>query len=135
VALLEAQNVRKLIAEKSGTPAAGNHMLRVMRALMRHAVEEGWRKDDPTRDVRRLKEAGAGIHTWTEEEIAAYEARWPTGSRQRLAMALLLYTGQRRSDVVRMGRQNVRSGAIDVKQIKTGARLTIPLHPDLAAEL
>ena len=35
------------------------------------------------------------LHTWTEEEIAAFEARWHERSKQRLAVALLLYTGQR----------------------------------------
>ena len=41
---------------------------------------------------------------WTDAEIAEYEARHPIGSKARLALALLLYTGQRRSDVVTMGR-------------------------------
>jgi hypothetical protein len=59
--------------------------------------------------------------------------------RQR---ALLLYTGQRRGDVVGMGRQHVRRHIgedgiaremISVRQEKTGAALDIPLHPDLAA--
>src|SRR3712207_8216643 len=51
-----------------------------------------------------------GLPSWSDEEIAAYEARWPLGTKQRLALALLLYTGQRRSDVVRMGRQHLRDG-------------------------
>ncbi|WP_369413586.1 tyrosine-type recombinase/integrase [Caldovatus aquaticus] len=61
--------------------------------------------------------------------------RWPSGTRQRLALALLLYTGQRRSDVVRTGRQHLRGEALEVRQVKTGRRLTIPIHPALAAEL
>jgi integrase len=50
-------------------------------------------------------------------------------------MALLLYTGQRRSDVVSMGRQHIRDGRIPVRQVKTGKRLSIPIHPTLAAIL
>ena len=46
---------------------------------------------------------------------------------------MLLYTGQRRSDVIRMGPQHVRGGALHVKQEKTGVELAIPVHPDLAA--
>ena len=57
----------------------------------------------------------------------------PIGSRARLALALLLYTAQRRSDVVRMGRQHVRDGVVHVRQLKTGAALAIPLHPALVA--
>ncbi|MGH6725474.1 MAG: tyrosine-type recombinase/integrase [Pseudolabrys sp.] len=45
----------------------------------------------------------------------------------------MLYTGQRRSDVVRMGRQHVQDGKIHVRQDKTGARLKIPLHATLAS--
>jgi hypothetical protein len=44
----------------------------------------------------------------------------PTRSRARLALALLLYTGQRRGDVIRMEAQQVRGGIIYVKQEKTG---------------
>lgn len=48
---------------------------------------------------------------------------------------MLLYTGQRRSDVVRMGRQHLVPGGIEVRQVKTEKRLVIPLHPTLQAEL
>jgi integrase len=76
-----------------------------------------------------------GFRTWTEEDIAAFEARHPAGTRARLALALLLYTAQRRSDVVRLGRQHVRDGVIEVRQQKTSVALVIPLHPALAAIL
>jgi integrase len=53
------------------------------------------------------------------------------GTRPRLALALLLYTAQRRSDVVRMGRQHLRGNRVEVRQAKTGATLLIPMHPEL----
>lgn len=53
-------------------------------------------------------------------------------SRPCFAFALLLYTGQRRSDIVRMGSQHLRDGVIEIRQVKTGAELFIPLHTDLA---
>ena len=135
VAMIQSNHVRRMLDAKAETPAAANHLLRTLRALMKHAVQEGIRPDDPTQGVDRLKEVGEGAETWTEEDIAAFEAHWPPGSRPRLALALLLYTGQRRSDVVRMGRQHVRDGVIEVRQVKTGARLLIPLHHDLAAAI
>ena len=64
-----------------------------------------------------------------------FETRHPIGSRARLAFALLLFTAQRRGDVVRMGRQHVRNGAISVRQQKTGAALEIPIHQDLQTVL
>jgi integrase len=128
---LESTHIRRLIAAKTETPAAANNLLRMIRILTRFAVEEGWRLDDPALAVRRVRSRSAGFHTWTEEEIAAFEARWPLGTRERLAFALLLFTGQRRSDVIRMGRQHVRGTTIDVVQGKTGTHLALPLHPAL----
>jgi len=75
------------------------------------------------------------IRCWADEEIAAYESFHPIGTPARLAFALALYTAQRASDLVRMGRQHIRNGAIDVRQQKTGAVLSIPIHPALAVIL
>lgn len=131
--LMHTAAIRSIVNGRAATPSAANHTLRSLRALMRHAIEIGWRTDDPTQGVRRLKERAQGVPTWTEEDIATFEAHWPPGSKPRLALALLLYTGQRRSDVVRTGRQHVRGRAIQVRQVKTGTTLLIPLHPDLTA--
>ena len=69
---------------------------------------------------------GDGFHTWTEEQISRFEAVHSIGSRERLAFALGLYTGQRRGDVVRMGRQHIRNGLLHVTQEKTGKVLALP---------
>jgi integrase len=100
---------------------------------MRHAVDLGLRKDDPTRDVKAIRVKTRGFHSWTEAEIEQFETRHPIGSRARLAFALLLYTGQRRSDVVCMGRQHTRGGVLEVRQQKTGIELSIPVHSNLQA--
>src|SRR5262249_19249445 len=76
-----------------------------------------------------------GFPTWSEDEIAQFEERHPVGTKGRLAMALLLYTAQRRSDVVTMGWQHVVGDAIKIKQQKTGTVLAIPIHPELKAIL
>jgi len=79
--------------------------------------------DDPTAGVRAPKFRSAGFYTWSEEDIAAFEARHPIGSQARLA------------DVIHMGRQHVRGGLIHIRQRKTGTTLAIPAHPDLRAAL
>src|SRR5215472_11780167 len=108
---------------------AANDLLKKIRALIKFAVESGVRTDDPTLRIRTFPEGA--IHTWTEDEIAQFEARWPKGTRERTAFALFLYTGQRRSDVVRMAWTDLAGDSIKVVQLKTGARLTIRLHPEL----
>jgi integrase len=76
-----------------------------------------------------------GYATLSEHHIAAFERQHAIGSRARLALALLLYTGQRRSDVVRLGRQHVRNGVLFVRQQKTGTTSAIPVHPVLQTVL
>jgi integrase len=133
VALLTRQHINAMLAQRVTTPAAANHWLGLVKGLMAFAVEEGLRKDNPAAGIRNIKNRSDGFHTWTEGEISAFEARHPIGSTARLAFALLMYTAQRRSDVVRMGKQHVRDGVVHVRQQKTGAMLAIPLHPALAA--
>ncbi len=131
---LRREHVVALMAAKAEKPESANLLRKVLRAMMRHAVETGMRPDDPTRDVKTIPTQGDGSHSWTDAEVAQFEARHPIGTKARLALALLLYTGQRRSDVVTMGKQHIdKNGAIRVRQIKTGAALTIPIHPALQA--
>ena len=119
---------------KDGASAA-NTMLKVLRLLVRHALDLEWITADPTLKIKKLKEGTH--HTWTDDQIATFEARWPVGSRERLAFSLALYTGQRRADVAAMTWADVdrAGGTIRVVQEKTGTKLTIPIHPTLRALL
>jgi integrase len=131
IALLQRAHIDRMVAARASTPSAALNFLKAMRALMAHCVANYLRDDDPTRGVKSAKIKTEGHATWGEHHIAAFEARHPIGSRARLALGLLLYTGQRRSDVVRLGRQHVRNGVITVRQQKTGVTLAIPVHPIL----
>ena len=135
IALLQRAHIDRIVAAKAATPSAARNLLRDLRALMAHCIANHIRNDDPTQGVKHAKIRTAGYATWSEEHIALFEARHPVGSRARLALALLLYTGQRRGDVVRLGRQHVRNGVIAVRQQKTDATLAIPVHSELQAVL
>jgi integrase len=135
IATLGKTHVERMVNAKAATPGAALNFLGALRALMRHAITVGLRADDPTVGIRGPKFKSAGFYTWTEADIAAFEAKHPVGTRARLALALLLYTAQRRADVVKMGRQHVRDGLIHVRQSKTGTTLAIPLHPELCRVL
>jgi integrase len=102
---------------------------------MQHAISIGLREDDPTVGVKALKVKSDGFHSWTEGEISQFVNTHRVGSRERLAFDLLLYTGQRRSDVVRMGPQHIQDGAIEVRQEKTGTIVRVPIHPELQRSL
>src|SRR5262249_46141740 len=76
-----------------------------------------------------------GFAVWTEEDVAAYEARWPLGTRQRVWLAVLLYTGLRRGDAVRLGRQHLRENVATLRTEKTDTDVHIPLLPPLVEAL
>jgi integrase len=124
------EHVDILIGKMASTPGAGIVLLKRLRTLVRYAMALGWIDRDPTAGAKayRSKE----IHTWTEGEISIFERRWIKGSRERLAFSLLLYTGQRGSDVHRMLWSDCVGDTIRVAQQKTTTKLTIPLHDDLA---
>jgi site-specific recombinase XerD len=110
-------------------PGAALGLLKILRILIRHAIDVGWLKHDPSLGIKRPKTQE--IRSWTEAEIEKFEQRWPIATKQRLAFALMLHTGQRRGDVHRMTWADVSEGTIRVLQQKTGRKLTIPLHRNL----
>src|SRR6516162_7808652 len=119
----------------SKPPHAARSWLVTLRSLCRFAIKRGYRRDDPTRDIKLASVKSDGFHTWTDDEIEQFEAHHPIGSKPRLALALLLYTIQRRSDVVKMGRQHIRDGVLRVTQSKTNKKLVLPVRPELKAVL
>jgi len=119
----------------SKPPHAARSWLVTLRSLCQFAVKRRYLRSDPTANIKQRAIKGDGFHTWTENEIARYEAHYPIGTKPRLALALLLYTAQRRSDVIRMGRQHIRDGVLTMRQEKTGVTLAIPVHPHLQAVL
>lgn len=129
LALMRPQDVAKLLGSKK--PFAARNWLKTLRGLMKFAASTGLRPDDPTEGFEPVKMKAGTIHTWTEDEIARFEAHYPIGTRERLAMALLLFTAVRRGDAVRLGPQHIRAGRLDYRQEKTGRQLAIPLHPAL----
>ena len=76
------------------------------------AVGEGRLPENPALGVNRPKVKTAGYKTWSEAEIERFEAKHPIGTKARLAFGLLLFTGQRRGDVVKMGPQHIDGGVL-----------------------
>jgi len=131
---MDQQAVRTIIERIGGDDGKrkkgmANITRAVLRLLMQFAISKGIRKDNPVIGLPRYK--GGTYHTWTEDEISQFEARWPLGTRERLAHALILFTGQRVSDVVGMTRADLARGYIDVTQDKTGTELRLPIAPEI----
>jgi integrase len=123
---------------RAQTPHQARHFLDAMRGLFRWAHRAGLVKIDPTAGVSNLpRKRTQGFLPWAEEDVAAYEARWPVGTRQRVWLDVLLYTGLRRGDAVRLGRQHVRGGIATLKTEKSGGMIevTLPILPALQRTL
>lgn len=120
---------------KKATPAAARNFLETMRGLFRWAHDAQHIDEDPTHGVRAERKQTDGLKPWSEAEIDAFRRRWPPGTRERLAFDILLYTGLRRGDVARLGKQHVKDGVITLATEKTGQRVTLPILPELAASI
>lgn len=134
---MEPRHLRKRCEEKAETPEAANGLVKALRRVFNFALENDLAQRNPAKDVAYLKSGSEGFHSWTIEEVRQFEERHPVGSKARLALALRLYTGQRRSDVVALGRQHIKDGWLTLTQVKNRKRkpvtLSIPVRPELKA--
>ena len=135
VSELRFVHVDRILAQMAATPAAANNLRKILLRLMEFAIKIEMAQKNPVKATRSFPTNTDGWHAWTDAEIERFEERHPLGTMARLAFALMFYTGQRRSDVVRLGRQHVKGGKVSVSQQKTGAKLLIPVHTELAAAI
>jgi len=120
---------------RKATPNQANNFIKSMRGLFSWAVDMEHVAVDPTRDVKLLNVKTDGFHVWTDDEVTRFEARWPVGTRERLAFDLLLFTGLRRGDAVRLGCQHVRDGVFRIKTEKNGVIVEAPILGPLARSI
>jgi integrase len=96
---------------RSATPGVARNFLNAMRSLFAWALDSGHVEMDPTVGIKPPRQkADGGFHTWSADEMARFESRWPLGTRERLAYDIMLWTGLRRGDAARLGPQHVIDG-------------------------
>lgn len=133
--LLLPRHIRQRRDEMMDRPEAANGMVKALRQLFKFAMRYDHHDSNPAVGVEYLRGNAEGFHSWTLTEIEQFEGRHPIGTAARLALALALYTGQRRADLVQFGRQHVRDGWLVFTQHKgrnrQPVRLEIPIIPEL----
>lgn len=110
-AAVQAQHIQAGLDRRSKTPAAARNFLDTMKGMFRWAKKRKHVRTDPTADAdieAPKKKKGKGFPAWTREDVETYRRRWPLGTRQRVWLDVLLYTGPRRGDAVQIGRQHVK---------------------------
>lgn len=128
----DPNSVTKRVMQKAvdaRTPHAGRNLLKAYRPFFRWATRNGHIAENPTLGIELARATTKGFHTWTVEEVEAFQGHWKSGTRQRLAMDLLLYTGLRRQDLVTLGRQHIRGDMIEVVPSKTQRNNVIAYIP------
>jgi site-specific recombinase XerD len=103
VSLLGPAHIRMLRDRRASHPGAANNRKKYLSSMFAWAIECNHMHHNPARDVKRLKYATSGFHTWTIDEVSQFAERHPIGTKPMLALALLLFLGVRRGDVVRLG--------------------------------
>lgn len=135
VANVSFEHLDAIIATKAEKhPAAARNLRKQLRRLFAFAVKCRLRPDNPVEQTEsvRPRKGHKGFHTWTEEEIAQYRATHPLGTTARLALELYLWTGNRKTDALGLGRQHIKDGSFRITQQKTGKTLVIKIAPQLA---
>lgn len=120
---------------RASTPFQAKNFLTTMRGLFVWALANDLVEVDPTAGVKVSKPKTEGFPVWTEDDVEKFQERWPIGTRERLMLDLFLYTGFRRGDAARLGKQHFRNGTIEIVTEKTGMKVSIPILPVLQKTL
>lgn len=129
---IDREDLQESLLKRRDTPFAAKTFVKAMRGLFKWAKEAKLLETDPSLGLTARTPKTGGYHVWTDDEIAKFEKRWPLGTRENLALALCLYTGARRQDAVRLGRQHVRDGLLSFRPLKTPeVEVNIPILPEL----
>jgi integrase len=111
---------------RKDTPSQSRNFLDAMRGLFRWAVDPEHIGDDPTEGVKNLaRPKNDGFAMWTEAEVERYEKQWPIGTKERVWLDVLLYTGLRRGDAVRIGWSRVTDGVATIATEKSGYQVEV----------
>lgn len=127
--------IDKRLAKMSDTPAAANNLRKALSRIFKQAIKMNLMTHNPAKDSDSYAQTGDGFHTWTEDEIAAYEKRWPVGTRERLAFALLLHTASRRGDMIKISPAHREGDRFVLLHGKNDSETSIPINAELEAAI
>ena len=134
-AQLKPEHLVSIQDDRADRPESVNALIKSLRQVFKHGIKRRLCFHNPAKEIEMLIAPGDGIHAWTENEIDQYRDCHAVGTKARMAIELLLYTGQRRGDIVRLGRQHLKHAELIFTQQKNRERspvtLNIPIAPVL----
>ncbi len=140
ISQLDPATIERARETRRDRPESANGIIKTLRTMFAWAQKDThmsrFVKSNPAAKVEMIAQKGDGFHTWTAEELSRFESAWALGTRERLAYEILLYTGLRRSDVVRLSVHHIRDGILEINPQKTPkTRVTLKIIPKLAEAL
>lgn len=112
------------------TPNMANRCLSLLRQVFAWALEQQLVESNPAVGIKRHAEAKRGRLISMDEYGAIYAK---AGPRLQVIMDILIRTGQRVGDVLRIRRADLTEEGIRFVQQKTKAKLVVPWTPELRA--
>lgn len=135
-AMLVAKKQKRIVGKRAvGGPEAARALHKQLKRLFREAIKQEWIAVNPAEIADSAGGKRGTRHTWTEEEIAQYRAHHSLGTRARLAMEIILWTGQRRADACSLGPQHIKGNRIEWIAGKGDKAMILPLAPQLKAAI
>lgn len=124
---LESKHIRADLSKLQPHPA--NMRLRAWRAMCKWAFNEAALMDrDPAAPVaRRITPDSEGHKTWSREDVAAFRAKWPHATPQRLAFELIHATGASMVDACKIGPGMIKDGWLHYRRQKSGSDAVCPM--------
>lgn len=131
----QPKHVVALMEQKSGKPGAANNVLKMLKILFGYGVKAGLMATNPAAHIEKDAYTSRGSEPWREEQVGKFRAEWPLGSPQRTALEIMINTGLRIGDTLKLGPQHIRDGAIHIRTGKTAVELTLPILHNLRLAL
>ncbi|MDQ0836244.1 hypothetical protein [Sphingomonas faeni] len=132
---LSPRHVEAMLAELFPHRDVGEHAAQTALGAMKFAMRIGMAGTNAVIVTRPFEVSGGGLHSWTEEEIAAYEQHHAIGTVARLAFDLMIWTGQRGGDARKMGPASVQDTRLELTREKTKVFVSLPIMPGLAESI
>lgn len=135
-ALLLRKKEKRLVDKRMvGGPEAARALHKQLKSLFNHAIKLEWIVVNPAALADSAGGKRGTRHTWTEGEIAQYRKHHDLGTKPRLALEIILWTGQRRADACSLGPQHIKGGRIEWTAAKGEKPMILPLAPQLKAAI
>lgn len=131
VKTITSEAIERALYAKGGHGAVNEY--KALKPVFEHLRRLGFIRKNPLTGIELDKPKIQGFPVADADDIAAFQKRWPIGTRERLIFDLALYTGAARSDLAKLSRKNIKGDLLVYERQKSGIKAQVPLKAELQA--